>query len=160
MRQHHQVIRNGVSMDEGIADLVTTVWSIGFDTVYSCEGDPSLYPGWGDGEGSAMLAFKGGVLQAATFVQGYLDSTHSRLWPHSARSCAWCDTPQQHGEFVITAGEFFAQDIGFVYFPPAYIPVLTRAWENGERVPLDRAQPALGARDRQRTQRDAACGLT
>lgn len=49
-RRRHKTIltTRGVPVDQKIAELIETLWTIGFETLYSCEGDTDLYDENGD----------------------------------------------------------------------------------------------------------------
>lgn len=43
LEMHPQVELDGIEVDEGIADLLRALWSLGIATQFSCQGDPDRY---------------------------------------------------------------------------------------------------------------------
>lgn len=117
---HPQVLVDGVEVDERLAPLLHTMWTLGLDTQFSCQGDPDRYvpnhPGSWDA--SAQIFFAD-VDEAIKFVKKSKD-----LLGHL--------TIFTEGGFRVDVADGVGSPTlrGDLRFSPELIAPLTSAWES------------------------------
>ena len=116
---HPQVDAHGIEVDERLAPLLITLWKLGLETQYSCQGQPEYFvPNHPGGYGSAAQIFFADIEHALKFV-----SKSTELLGHDA---------YQDGGFRIgTSGGIDGTLLplrGDVRFSPELIDELTNLW--------------------------------
>lgn len=124
-RKRHKTVltSRSIPVDEKIAELVETLWSIGFETQFSCEGDVELFDETGSLENltdAAHIIFPK-ISEAAKFMEysyRFLTQSHQELpWAYLMNLELMLPTKDIHNIRAI------------VRFNPAALKPLTEYWK-------------------------------